>query len=125
MAPIRGLIVLLGLWLYRLARCAIAGLGLAALIAPSLAAIAVLLCAALELQWALRVLAAFALWRLWHWPVWAAVLAAAPRLLLVLPGLVTTWLARLRHPRARWPAPPASPPPAVPAAPAAPLAPGT
>lgn len=105
MAPLRGLIVVLPLWLYRLARCVIAGFALASLIAPLLSAILVLLCAVLELQWVLRILAAFALWRLAHWPLWAAVLAAAPRLLLVLPGLITMWLARLRHPRPRWPAP--------------------
>ena len=97
------------LWLYRLARCVLAGLALASLIAPSLAAIAVLLCVALGLQWALRLLAAYALWRLWHWPIWAAVLAAAPRLVLMLPGVITIWVARLRHPRAHWPAPGAAP----------------
>lgn len=96
--------MLLLLWLYRLGRCVLAGFALASLIAPSLAGIAVLLCVALELQWALRLLAAFALWRLWHWPIWAAVLAAAPRLLLMLPGVITVWVARLRHPRAHWPA---------------------
>ncbi|HEX4051261.1 MAG TPA: hypothetical protein VHY19_10315 [Steroidobacteraceae bacterium] len=105
MAHFRGLSVLVLCWLYRLGRCVVAGLGLAALIGPALAAGAVLLCAGLRLQWGLRILAAFALWRLWHWPVWVAVPAAAPRLLLMLPGLITTWLARLRHPRPRWPAP--------------------
>jgi hypothetical protein len=105
MAHLRGLVVLLALWLYRLGRCVLAGFGLALLTGPLAAAILVLLCAVLELQWALRVLAALALWRLWHWPLWAAALAAAPRLLLVLPGLITTCLARWRHPRARWPDP--------------------
>ncbi|HWG78059.1 MAG TPA: hypothetical protein VN660_14875 [Steroidobacteraceae bacterium] len=102
MAQMRGLLVLLALWLYRLGRCVLAGIGLASLVGPLAAAILVLFCAALELQWALRLLAAFALWRLWHWPVWAAVLAAAPRLVLILPGLITTGLARWRHPRPRW-----------------------
>lgn len=105
MAYLRGVVVLALLWLYRLGRCVLAGFALASLTTPAVAAILVLLCAVFELQWALRVLAAFALWRLWHWPLWAAVLAAAPRLLLMLPGLITTGLARWRHPRARWPAP--------------------
>jgi hypothetical protein len=108
MAQLRGVMVVLLLWLYRLARCVLAGLALASLLSPLLAALLVLLCAVLELQWVLRILAAFALWHLAHWPVWAAVLAAAPRLLLMLPGLITMWLARLRHPRPRWPAPAAS-----------------
>lgn len=38
----------------------------------------------------------------WHWPVLLALLLAAPRLILVLPGLVSTFLAARRHPRARW-----------------------
>jgi hypothetical protein len=105
MAHLRGFVVLLLLWLYRLARCVVAGLGLVAWAGPLLAAVLVFACAILELQWALRILAALALWRLWHWPAWVAALVAAPRLLLVLPGLITACLARLRHPRPRWAVP--------------------
>jgi hypothetical protein len=32
----------------------------------------------------------------------AALLLAAPRILLMLPGLISTALARLRHPRPVW-----------------------
>lgn len=39
---------------------------------------------------------------LWHWPLPLALLLAAPRLLLMLPGLVATFLASRRHPRPRW-----------------------
>jgi hypothetical protein len=39
---------------------------------------------------------------LWHWPWFAALAFAAPRLLLVLPGLASTGLALLRHPRPAW-----------------------
>jgi hypothetical protein len=38
----------------------------------------------------------------WHWPLALAVIVAAPRLILVLPGLISTFLASRRHPRARW-----------------------
>jgi hypothetical protein len=38
----------------------------------------------------------------WHWPPALAVIVAAPRLILVLPGLISTFLASRRHPRARW-----------------------
>ncbi|HLK71324.1 MAG TPA: hypothetical protein VKT19_05170 [Steroidobacteraceae bacterium] len=101
MPALRGLTVLTLLWLYRLARPVVAGLGLAAVISPLPAAIVVLLCAAFDWQWVLRVLAALALWRHWHWPLWAAILAGMPRLVLLLPGLITTAVARLRHPRPR------------------------
>lgn len=105
MKCVHGPIVLLLLWSYRLARCVLAGLGLVPWLGVWGAALLTLLLAALALQWPLRLLAALALWREWHWPWWAALLAAAPRLLLVLPGIVTLMLARLRHPRPRWPAP--------------------
>ncbi len=38
----------------------------------------------------------------WHLPVIVALLLAAPRLFLMLPGLVSTFLASHRHPRVRW-----------------------
>jgi hypothetical protein len=38
----------------------------------------------------------------WHWPLLLAVILAAPRLVLVLPGLISTFLAGRRHPRPRW-----------------------
>jgi hypothetical protein len=38
----------------------------------------------------------------WHWPVVLALFLAAPRAFLVLPGLIATFLANRRHPRARW-----------------------
>jgi hypothetical protein len=38
----------------------------------------------------------------WHWPPLLALMVAAPRLLLMLPGLISTFLAGRRHPRPRW-----------------------
>jgi hypothetical protein len=38
----------------------------------------------------------------WHWPPPLALLVAAPRLILMLPGLISTFLAGRRHPRPRW-----------------------
>ena len=43
----------------------------------------------------------------WHWPLLPALMVAAPRLILVLPGLISTLLAGRRHPRPRWSGPPA------------------
>jgi hypothetical protein len=42
----------------------------------------------------------------WHWPWFAAALLVAPRLPLLLPGLLSTLLASWRHPRPSWPAAP-------------------
>jgi hypothetical protein len=42
---------------------------------------------------------ALAVWRL---PLVIALPLAMPRVILILPGLVSTWLANRRHPRARW-----------------------
>jgi hypothetical protein len=42
-----------------------------------------------------------ALW-VWHWPALVALIVAAPRLFLMLPGLISTFLASRRHPRPRW-----------------------
>jgi hypothetical protein len=38
----------------------------------------------------------------WHWPPLLALIVAAPRLILMLPGLISTFLAARRHPRPRW-----------------------
>jgi hypothetical protein len=38
----------------------------------------------------------------WHLPVIVALPLAMPRLFLMLPGLVSTFLANHRHPRVRW-----------------------
>jgi hypothetical protein len=37
-----------------------------------------------------------------HWPYLLAAVLAAPRLLLMLPGLIAAGLAHMRHPRPRW-----------------------
>jgi hypothetical protein len=50
----------------------------------------------------LRVAVAFGAASVWHWPVLLAIIVAAPRLILVLPGLISTFLAGRRHPRPRW-----------------------
>ena len=50
----------------------------------------------------IRLGAFLALVSLWRWPWFAALIFAAPRLLLLLPGLWSTGMARLRHPRPLW-----------------------
>ena len=50
----------------------------------------------------LQVAVFFGALMVWHWPLPLALLLAAPRLILMLPGLISTFLASRRHPRARW-----------------------
>jgi hypothetical protein len=38
----------------------------------------------------------------WHWPLLVALIVAGPRLILLLPGLISTFLAGRRHPRPQW-----------------------
>jgi hypothetical protein len=121
----RGIAVWLALVAYRLARCALALLGLASVVGDVWAALLIVLAAAAGFNWLLRVAAWFALMRLWHWPWPLAAIAVVPRLVLLLPGLIATVVARLRHPRPLWtaPVPLAAPASAGPDAPAAPRAP--
>jgi hypothetical protein len=62
----------------------------------------VALAALLRLAWPLQLAVMLGAWLLWHWPWPLALLLAAPRLLLILPGLIAWWLARHRHPPAVW-----------------------
>jgi hypothetical protein len=76
--------------------------GLAHLLGPlwAVALGALLLAGGWRLPW--RVCVFLGALSVWHWPLLAALLIAAPRALLVLPGLISTLLARARHPRPRW-----------------------
>jgi hypothetical protein len=62
-------------------------------------ALALLLCGLLL---PLRIAVVYGAVTLWHWPLVLAVILAAPRLILMLPGLISTYLAGRRHPRPRW-----------------------
>lgn len=77
----------------------------AALAVPFTLAGAVVTVAILVLSRSFRALQLAALvgliW-IWHLPVLLALLLAVPRIVLILPGLVATWLASRRHPRLRW-----------------------
>ena len=91
--------------------------GIAAFIALQAWACLAGLVYAVGIVWALP-LAAVALWlrlfrllqlgvllaavALWHLPIWLALLLAVPRAFLMLPGLISTYLASRRHPRPRW-----------------------
>lgn len=104
----RAIAVLAALWLLRLARCWVALLGLSHALGHGWAALLLLLVVAARQSWLLRLLAFGGALLALHWPWWGALLFVAPRLPLLLPGLITAALARLRHPRPLW-APPAGP----------------
>ena len=52
--------------------------------------------------WLLQIAAFLGALLVWRWPVVPALLLAVPRALLLLPGLISTYLAGRRHPRVRW-----------------------
>jgi hypothetical protein len=101
-AEARGYLALLLLALYPLARCALAVLALAQWIGVAGALALVLVLAAGRATVLIQLAACIALVRVAHWPAWVAVIAVAPRLVLILPGLINTWLASRRHPRPPW-----------------------
>jgi len=50
----------------------------------------------------LRIAVVYGAVAVWHWPLLLALILAAPRLILMLPGLISTYLASRRHPRPSW-----------------------
>jgi hypothetical protein len=80
----------------------LATLGLAQLIGLD-AAIALTLALLLTgILWPLQIAVFCGALLVWHWPPLLALMVAAPRLILMLPGLISTFLAARRHPRPRW-----------------------
>lgn len=102
LAVVRTWLVLLLIGAYRLGRCAVAWIGLTHWLGAPWASALVLLVVLLRSTLLLQIGAALTLVALWHWPSLLALLAVAPRLLTVLPGLIRTWGAKVRHPRPRW-----------------------
>jgi hypothetical protein len=85
-----------------LMRIWIAALGLETLVGPAWAVVLVALLLLSGLMLPLRIAVFFGALAVWHWPVLLALIVAAPRLVLMLPGLISTFLASRRHPRPRW-----------------------
>jgi len=105
LAVVRTWLVLLLIGAYRLGRCTVALIGLTYWLGAPVAIGWVLLAVLMRWTLLLQVGAALALIEAWHWPALLAVLIVAPRLLTILPGLIRTWGASVRHPRPRWSAP--------------------
>lgn len=102
MAVIKRSVGLVALTLVLLVRVWFGIAGLAQILGQGWAVLSVALLLACGWLLPLQIAAFFGAWAVWHWPAPAAVIVAAPRLVLVLPGLVSTLLARWRHPRPRW-----------------------
>jgi hypothetical protein len=96
------IVALTALAAFALLRIWIGVLGVAQLVGPAwaIALLAALLLCGFMLP--LRIAVFFGALVVWHWPVLLALIVAAPRLVLMLPGLISTFLASRRHPRARW-----------------------
>ena len=101
-AVARTWLVLLLIAAYRLGRCAVAFVGLTHWLGVPWASALVLLAVLLRWKVLLQILVVLTLVTLWHWPALLAVIAVAPRLVTILPGLLRTWGASRRHPRPRW-----------------------
>jgi hypothetical protein len=102
LAVARTWLVLLLIATYRLGRCVVVFAGLTHWLGAPWASALVLLVVLLRWTVLLQIGAALTLVTLWHWPALLAVIAVAPRLVTILPGLIRTWGASRRHPRPRW-----------------------
>src|ERR1700733_9220435 len=80
----------------------LATLGLAPLIGVDWAIALALGLLLTGILWPLQIAVFCAALLVWHWPPLLALVLAAPRLILMLPGLISTFLAGRRHPRPRW-----------------------
>jgi len=102
MKPVIAIIAMAALVAIRLARLAIGTIGLDYELGMVCAIIGAASLVLFRFTWFIRIGAFMALISLWHWPWFAALLFAAPRVVLMIPGLLATVLAKWRHPRPLW-----------------------
>jgi hypothetical protein len=91
-----------GLAVFRLGRFALGALGLWVVLGPPWAVLGVAALLVCRISAPIRIGAFLGATSLLGWPWVIALVLAAPRLWLVLPGLIATLLGRLRHPRPLW-----------------------
>ena len=94
--------VLTAVAVFRLGQVALGTIGLWQLLGPVWAAAGLASLVLWRFTIPLRIGVVLAAVYLWALPWLAALLLAAPRVPLMLPGLISTALARLRHPRPVW-----------------------
>jgi hypothetical protein len=93
---------LAALAVFRLGRVVLGTIGLWQLLGPAWAVAGLALLILLRLTILIRIGVVLAAAYLWALPWIVALLLSAPRVPLMLPGLISTALARLRHPRPVW-----------------------
>jgi hypothetical protein len=93
---------LTALAVFRLGRAAFGIFGLWQVLGPFWAVAGLAALVVLRFTIPVRIGVVLAAVYLWAVPWTAALLLAAPRIPLMLPGLISTALARLRHPRPVW-----------------------
>ena len=97
-----GTAVLIAVALFRLGQVVLGTIGLWQLLGPFWAVAGLAALILLHLTIPLRIGIVLAAVYLWGLPWIVALLLAAPRLPLMLPGLIAMALARVRHPRPVW-----------------------
>jgi hypothetical protein len=93
---------LIALTTFRVTRLVIGAIGLQYEFGLVWALLGALVLVLLRFTLPIRIGAVIALVSVWRWPWIAALIFAAPRLVLVVPGLWSAGMARLRHPRPIW-----------------------
>jgi hypothetical protein len=96
------IVALAALAAFALLRAWLAVLGLAELVGVAWGIALTIALLLVGLMLPVRIAVFFGALAVWHWPALLAVVVAAPRLVLMLPGLISTFLASRRHPRPRW-----------------------
>jgi len=102
MKPVIAIIAVAALIAIRVARLVIGTIGLHYELGIACAIIGAASLLLFRFTWFIRIGAFMALISLWRWPWFAALVFAAPRLVLMIPGVVSTALAKRRHPRPLW-----------------------
>jgi hypothetical protein len=102
MKPVIAVIAVAALIAIRVTRVVIGTIGLQHELGIACAIIGAAAVLLFGFTWFIRIGAFMALVSLWRWPWFAALLFAAPRVVLMIPGLVSTVVAKWRHPRPLW-----------------------
>jgi hypothetical protein len=102
MKPVMAILAVAALVAFRLARVVIGVIGLQYELGTVCAIIGAASLLLFRFSWFIRAGAFMALVSIWRWPWFAALLVAAPRAVLMIPGLYSTLVARWRHPRPLW-----------------------
>jgi hypothetical protein len=102
MKPVLAIVAVAALYAIRMARLVIGIIGLHHEFGMACAILGAACLLLFRFSWFIRLGAFLALVGLWRWPWFAALTFAAPRVLLMIPGLLSTAVAKWRHPRPLW-----------------------